>query len=71
MILKEVMDYNPVLMEKPRISVLTKADLVSSGEDPADWDDGPPLVVSAQSGVGLPELERRIWNLLDPKPSEN
>ncbi len=70
MILKELMDYNPVLMGKPRIPVLTKVDLLAPDAVIEPWDEGAPLAISAHTGAGMPELQKCIWALLEPQPPE-
>jgi GTPase len=68
MILNELVAYNPVLASKPRISVLTKVDVLEPGSPAADWDEGPPHRLSAHTGEGLAELQEKIWILLQDVP---
>ncbi|HVP39049.1 MAG TPA: GTPase ObgE [Candidatus Saccharimonadales bacterium] len=63
-LLGELMAYNPGLAAKPRLPVLSKADLLPPEARPAPWADGPPLRLSAHTGEGLAELQQRIGGLL-------
>ncbi len=65
MIEAELMAYNPHLAAKPRLTVLTKTDLLPHDAPVAPWDAGPPLRVSAHTGEGLPELQRAVWQMLE------
>ena len=69
-LLGELVAYNQVLGEKPRIGVLTKCDLLPPGAAVTPWDDGPPLRVSAHTGEGLPELQNRVWRMLEREARE-
>ena len=66
---REVSLYSPALMEKPRVVVLTKADLLAAGER-AEADARLPgaLVISAQSGEGLPALLEMLWRRITESP---
>jgi GTP-binding protein len=66
---REVSLYSPALLEKPRLAILTKADLVPADErDALARDRGVPhaLVISAHSGDGLKDLLERLWALVVP-----
>jgi GTP-binding protein len=64
MLLAELMAYNALLGAKPRLQVLSKADLLPPGAAVDAWTAGPPLRLSAHTGEGLPELQQRIWAML-------
>ena len=69
-LLTELGGYNPALLSKPRIIVLTKMDLA---EDPDAGDeflnsvDHPACKISAVSGQGLNELQDLMWNAITTK----
>jgi GTP-binding protein len=74
-LLDELGRYQPDLLERPRVVVGSKADMVGTGaagpgagEAHAD-DDGagpftPDLVISAVTGLGIPELVGRLTRLV-------
>ena len=67
LVLAEMERYSPALLERPRLVVLSKADLLpveSHAGLPAVVGLPDALVVSAHSGVGLPALLERLWALL-------
>ena len=67
MIDRELGAYSPALVEKPRVVVLTKADLL-----PAEAQAGAAagagldeaMLISAHSGVGVDDLLERLWSLV-------
>ena len=65
MLRAELMAYNPLLAAKPWLPVLSKVDLLPPKPRVAKWAAGPPLRVSAHTGEGLPQLQQRIWALLE------
>jgi GTP-binding protein len=70
MLLREAERYGPALASKPHVVVLTKADLLAPGAAaPAltPRDDAPVRVISAVTGLGVPELLETLWrSLRDP-----
>jgi len=61
--------YSPALMEKPRVLVLTKADLVPEAERDAVARRVPGArLISAHSGSGLSELLEALWRPLAALP---
>jgi GTP-binding protein len=58
---RELREYDPTLLERPRLVALSKADL-NQTPDPATfhWDHR----ISSVTGEGLPELLRLLWSLL-------
>ncbi len=73
MIERELREYSRVLVEKPRVVVLTKADLLP----PEEQTDAPrrlglpqALLVSAHSGTGLGQLLEALWGLVGTPPAE-
>ena len=74
-ILKELERYNPALLDRPRFTFLTKADLLSEEERAEhvaalEALTGRPVgCISSVSGQGLKELRWGLWNtlqVLDP-----
>jgi len=67
---REVSLYSAALMEKPRVIVLTKADLVPRSPGPAGNPASPrpglsgAIVISAHTGFGLRELLESLWRRL-------
>jgi GTP-binding protein len=67
---REVSLYSAALMEKPRVVVLTKSDLLPSEErDTLVSRTGlaGALVISAHSGDGIRELLEDLWKLIAPE----
>ncbi len=67
-LLKEVFLFNPDLLDKPRLLVITKADIMDEelknmllSELPKDIQ---PTFISAVTGYGITELKDKIWPLL-------
>ncbi|RJP81392.1 MAG: GTPase ObgE [Candidatus Zixiibacteriota bacterium] len=63
---RELGEYDPALLERPRLVALSKADLNQS-PDPATfpWDHR----ISSVTGEGVPELIRHLWSLLQTSPT--
>ncbi len=71
MIERELHEYSPRLAEKPRVVLLTKADLLAPEErEGAAARAGLPdaIVVSAHSGAGVDGLLENLWNLVRISP---
>jgi len=71
-LLNELKQYNPELLDKPRIIGISKADLIDTElrgliEEELEFGDVPYLFFSAVSGKGLNELKDRIWETLNEK----
>ena len=67
---REVSLYSPALMDKPRVVVLTKSDLVPPGERDALASRAGiagAIVISAHSGDGLRALLEALWRLIVPQ----
>ncbi len=62
-LLAELSAYSPELTARPRIVVLSKADLLTA--DPVIEIDTEVVAVSAVTGEGVPELLHRIADLVD------
>jgi len=67
-LLSELEQFNPELLDKPRIIAITKADLIDqelqdllTSELPPDMD---VLFFSAVSGEGITELKDHLWNVI-------
>ena len=67
---REVSLYSAALMEKPRVVVLTKADL-SPPPETGRGRPSPPgaLVISSHTGEGIRELLEALWRLLATDPA--
>jgi len=69
-LLNELKQYNPELLDKPRIIGISKADLIDKElrgliEAELEFGDIPYLFFSAVSGQGLPQLKDLIWETLN------
>jgi len=70
MVERELGEYSATLLTKPRIVVLTKADLLSpERRDEGAGGLGMPdaRLVSAQSGLGIDSLLEALWQLVAPQ----
>jgi GTP-binding protein len=68
-LLNELKQYNPELLDKPRIIGISKADMLDEElqkmiEAELNFGDIPHLFFSAVSGKGLQQLKDLIWNQL-------
>jgi GTP-binding protein len=69
MVEQELEEYSPALLTKPRIVVLTKADLLSPerrGQGQGALGMPEARLVSAQSGLGMGDLLEALWRLVAP-----
>jgi len=66
-LLSELEKYNPELLDKERLLVLTKSDLIDLDlqQEISKTISNPHIFISAVSGFGLSELKDEIWNLLN------
>lgn len=63
LLLDELKRYNSALLDKPRIAVLTKMDVVPEEFSPMTLDDGTPLFeISSVTGQGLDGLRDALWS---------
>ncbi len=65
---KELKEYNPQLMTKPRLIAISKSDALSAPEK-TSWgkkklDRQKPMLVSAVSGENIDVLVRRLWEVI-------
>eukprot|EP01132_Coremiostelium_polycephalum_P001053 gene1053-1335_t len=71
-LIKELTAYNPQLLDKPRILVLSKTDLINEEEKEAiqqQLPQGiPSIFISAVIEEGLEVLKDQVWKLLHPAP---
>jgi GTP-binding protein len=70
---RELEQYSPALLAKPRVTVLTKADLLpperhASAAAAAGLPDAH--LISAHSGEGVPELLEKLWQLIATEPAD-
>lgn len=67
-LLNELRQFNPELMDKPRLLAVTKADMLDKGmlEEMASElpKEIPSLFISSVSGYNLTLLKDKIWNIL-------
>ncbi|HRY98326.1 MAG TPA: GTPase ObgE [Bacteroidales bacterium] len=65
----ELKQYNPELLDKPRLLAVTKADIMDAGmlEElrPSLPKGVPSLFISSVSGMNLDRLKDRIWTMLN------
>ncbi len=68
----ELQEYNPELLDKNYIIVLSKSDLLDdelkreyASEMKANFGDLPHMMISSVSQEGLIELKDRLWNLIN------
>jgi len=66
-LLKELQEYNPELLDKQRIIAISKCDLL----DPAlmsdiskEFNSMPHTFISSVTGAGIPLLKDQIWKML-------
>ena len=66
---EELRLYDPSLMDRPELVVVTKAELAGA-EDTAillsEEIGKPVMLISAVTGKGLPDLTKKIFDLLNP-----
>lgn len=70
-LLNELEQYNPELLDKERIIAISKSDMLDAElkkEMSATMGDLPHLYISSVSGEGLVELKDRIWKTLNVSP---
>ena len=67
-LLNELEQYNPDLLDKPRLLAITKRDLIDEELEellaPDIPDDLPHLFISAATGHGMVELKDRLWTYI-------
>ncbi|MDR0545078.1 MAG: GTPase ObgE [Odoribacteraceae bacterium] len=69
-LLDELRQYNPELLDKRRLLAISKADLADSelrSEMERDLPDLPRVFISALTGEGIARLKDLLWQLLDEK----
>jgi len=69
-LLNELKQYNPELLDKPRIIGISKADIIDDElqkmiEDELEFGDVPYLFFSAVSGKNLQQMKDKIWEILN------
>ncbi|MDR2414511.1 MAG: GTPase ObgE [Odoribacteraceae bacterium] len=70
-LLDELRQYNPELLDKKRLLAISKSDLADSElieEMKKDLPDLPGVFISSVTGDGITELKDLLWQLLDEKP---
>ncbi len=74
LLLRELELYRPDLLDKPRVTILSKADLLPPEEHaaaPAKVGVPDGWLVSSHSGVGLDRLVERFWALATLEPAHD
>ena len=69
-LIDELRQYNPELLDKRRLLAISKADLADSelrSEMERDLPDLPRVFISALTGEGIARLKDLLWQLLDEK----
>ncbi|UZJ41680.1 GTPase ObgE [Prosthecochloris sp. SCSIO W1101] len=67
LLLKEMEKFDPQMLHKPRVLLITKMDIVPEGFScPAFGDDVRVLQVSSITGLGLEELKDALWEKIEP-----
>ena len=67
-LLNELQEYNPELLDKQRIIAISKSDLldpVLMADISKEFTDLPHIFISSVSGIGISALKDRIWLLLN------
>lgn len=68
-LLNELKQYNPELLDKRRLLAITKTDMIDQEmmeEMETDMPDIPHVFISSVSGFGLEKLKDYIWGILNP-----
>ncbi len=71
-LLNELEEYNPELMQKPRILAVSKSDMLDEelvAEMKADLPDIPSLFISSVAQKGLLELKDLLWKVINEPDS--
>ncbi len=63
-LLDELQQFNPELLERPLISILTKSDLNSQTGDPLP--DDFEMMISSATADGIDQLKKLLWERLSP-----
>ncbi|WP_294347524.1 GTPase ObgE [Prosthecochloris sp.] len=67
LLLKEMEKFDPRMLEKPRVLLITKMDIVQDDfSRPAFRDGVAVLEVSSITGLGLEELKDALWEKIEP-----
>lgn len=73
-LLNELTQFNPELLDKPRILVLTKRDLIDDELEemilPEIPNDLPHIFISAVTGQGIVELKDQLWSFISDSRKE-
>jgi len=72
-LLNELQEYNPELLDKERFLVISKSDFLDDElkvEISEQLKDIPHLFISSVTGQGITQLKDKIWQILNPKNSE-
>lgn len=68
-LLNELEEFNPDLLDKPRLLAISKSDLIDKDLEnmlrPTLPDDVPIIFISAMTNKNLQELKNRLWTMLN------
>jgi len=67
-LLKELEEYNPELLDKQRLLAICKADLLDSelmAEISKEFKKIPHIFISSITGYNIPELKDKIWQMMN------
>lgn len=67
-LINELKQYNPELLDKDRYVVITKSDMLDNQlkeEISNEMESVPHMFISSVTGDGIPTLKDKIWNLLN------
>ncbi len=71
---RELENYNPTLLDKPRLIAISKSDAIGNDERKSfarlTIDKRKPILISAVSGENIDVLIRKLWDLLSKKVTE-
>ncbi len=72
-LMREITDYNPELLDKRRVLAITKSDLLDTELMDAirrDLPDVPSVFISSFTGMGLQELKDLLWKELNEESNK-
>jgi GTP-binding protein len=68
-LLKELEKFEPALLDKPRLAVVTKMDIAPEEFEAPELEPGvKPLLISSVAGKGLKPLKDELWRLVTMQP---
>lgn len=68
-LINELQEFNPDLLDKPRLLAITKSDLIDADLEkmlrPTLPKDVPAIFISAMTNKNLQELKDQLWRILN------